>query len=91
MHESLGVTILPLHGMYDKVSPSPPTLMNPRRIAIPTSQEPRMAILQGCIKVGGDGDTLSYMSWNEKIITPSNSCMDEVSNLKGSILKGYIR
>jgi hypothetical protein len=43
--------------MHDEVSPSLPTSMHPRRIAIPTSQELGMAILQECIEVGGEGDT----------------------------------
>jgi hypothetical protein len=59
MHGLLGVTILPLYGMHDEVSPSPPTSMHSWRIVIPTSQEPKMAILQGCIEVGGEDDTLS--------------------------------
>jgi hypothetical protein len=57
MHELLGVTIFLLHGMYDKVSPSPPISMHPWRIAIPPSQEPGMAILQECMEVGREGDT----------------------------------
>jgi hypothetical protein len=57
MHQLLGVTIFPLHGMHDEMSPSLPTSMHPRRIVIPTSQELGMAILQECIEVGGEGDT----------------------------------
>jgi hypothetical protein len=59
MHELLGITILPLHGIYDEVSPSPPTSMHPQRIAIPSSWEGGMAILRGCMEVGGEGDTSS--------------------------------
>jgi hypothetical protein len=61
MHQLLEVTILLLHGMHDEVSPSPPTSMHPRRIAIPTSQELGMAILRGYIEVGGESDTSSYI------------------------------
>jgi hypothetical protein len=61
MHELLGVTILPLHGMYDEVSPSPLTSMHTRKIVIPGSWKGRMAILRGCIEVGGEGDTSSYI------------------------------
>jgi hypothetical protein len=57
----LGVTILLLHGMYDEVSSTPPTSMDSPRIAIPTSQELGMAMLGGCIEVGGEGDTLLYI------------------------------
>jgi hypothetical protein len=39
MHELPRATILPHHGMCDEVSPSPTTLMHPRRIAIPGSWE----------------------------------------------------
>jgi hypothetical protein len=59
MHELLGITILALHGIYDEVSPSPPTSMHPRRIAIPPSQELGMTKVK--VKVGGEGDTLSYI------------------------------
>jgi hypothetical protein len=38
------VTILPLHGMYDEVSPSSPTSMHPWKIAILTSQELGMVV-----------------------------------------------
>jgi hypothetical protein len=89
MHELLGVIIFSFHDMYDKVSPSPPTLMHPWRIAILGSWEVGMAILRGFIKVGGEGDTLSYIPWSGRIVTPSDSCMDEVNNLRGSILRGY--
>jgi hypothetical protein len=82
MHELLGVTILPLHGLYDKVSPSPPTSMHPRRIAIPTSQEPRMAILQECIEVGKEDDTSSCIPGSRRMVTLSNLCMNEVNVLK---------
>jgi hypothetical protein len=61
MHELLGVTILPLHVVYDKVSPSPPTSMHPQRIAIPSPWEGGMAILQRKIEVKGEGDTSSYI------------------------------
>jgi hypothetical protein len=52
MHGLLGITIFLLHGMHDKVSPLPPTSMHPQRIAILSSWEVGMAILQGCIEVG---------------------------------------
>jgi hypothetical protein len=65
MHELLRVTILPLHGMYDEVSPSAPTSLHPRRITIPTSQELGMAILQECIEVGGESDTFSCDTFHE--------------------------
>jgi hypothetical protein len=87
-NELLGITILPLHEMHDNGPSSLPTLMHPRRIGILSSQQPRMPFLRGCIKVGGEGDTLPCISWSEKMITPSNSYMDEVNILKWSILKG---
>jgi hypothetical protein len=61
MHELLGVTILPLHGMYDEVSSSLPTSMHLQRIAILGSWKAGMAILRRCIEVGGEGDTSSYI------------------------------
>jgi hypothetical protein len=59
MHKLLGVTILPFHGMHDKVSSSPPTSMHPWKTAIPTFQELGMAILRRCIEVGREDDTLA--------------------------------
>jgi hypothetical protein len=47
--------------MYDEVSSTPPTSMDSPRIAIQTSQELGMAMLGGCIEVGGEGDTLLYI------------------------------
>jgi hypothetical protein len=70
MHELLGITILPLHGMYNKVSPSPPTSMHPPSIAIPSSWEVGMAILGESIEVGGVDDTSSYIPWSRRIVTP---------------------
>jgi hypothetical protein len=61
LHEWLGVIILPLHGMYDDVSLSPPTLMHSLGIDIG--------------KVG----TSLYIPWSGRMVTPSNSYMDEVN------------
>jgi hypothetical protein len=61
MHELLGVTILPLHGMQDEVSSSLSTSMYHWKIVILSSWEVGMAILQECIEVGGDGHTSSYI------------------------------
>jgi hypothetical protein len=68
--------------MYDEVSSTPPTSMDSPRIAIPTSQELGMAMLGGCIEVGGEGDTLLYIPWSGRMVIPSNSCMDEITNLR---------
>jgi hypothetical protein len=59
MYKLLGVTILPLHGMQDEVSSSLSTSMYHWKIVILSSWEVGMAILQGCIEVGGEDDTLS--------------------------------
>ena len=59
IHKLLRVTILPLYGMHDKVSSSPPTSMHPQKTAIPTFQELGMAILRGCIEVGKKNDILT--------------------------------
>jgi hypothetical protein len=61
MHELLRFIILPLHRMYDNVSPSPPISMRSWRIDIPSSQEPGMPILREVIEIGGESDTLSYI------------------------------
>jgi hypothetical protein len=61
MHELLGVTILSLHGMYDDVSSSLPISMHLGRIGIPPSQKPGMPFPRGCIEVGGEDDTSSYI------------------------------
>jgi hypothetical protein len=82
MNELLGVTILPLCGMCDDVSPPPPTSMHSQRIGISPSQEPEMPILQVCIEVRGEGDMSSHTPPSGRIATSSNSCMDEVKILK---------
>jgi hypothetical protein len=60
IHELLGVTILPLHGKQDNVSPSFPTSMHSWRTDIRDYGEGGMSVLQECIEVGRKGDTLSY-------------------------------
>jgi hypothetical protein len=63
LHELLGITILPLHGMYGDMSPSPPTSIHSQRIGILPSQERGMPILQECIEVGGEGIVMHFMKW----------------------------
>ena len=41
-----------------------------------------------CIEVGREGDKLSYILWNGKMVTPTNSYMDEVIIFKESIFTG---
>jgi hypothetical protein len=64
--------------MYDDIPPSPPTLMHFGRIGIPPFQELRIPI-----KVGREDYTNVHT-----MVTPSNSCMDEVNILRESILRG---
>jgi hypothetical protein len=53
----LGVTVLSLHGMYDKMSPSPPTSMHSKRIDILPSQESGIPIFQEFIEARREGDS----------------------------------
>jgi hypothetical protein len=47
-----------------------------------------MAIFQECIEVGGEDHTLSCIPLSGRMVTLSNLCMDEVTKLRGTILKG---
>jgi hypothetical protein len=47
-----------------------------------------MAILRGCIKVGREGDTSSCIPLSERMVALSNLYMDEVTKLRGTILRG---
>jgi hypothetical protein len=90
MHVLPTATIFPLHGMYDDVSPPPPTSMHFQKIGISPFQELGMwiHILQECIEVGGEGHTTWYISYSGKMVVANNSYMDEVNILKESILRG---
>lgn len=45
-----------------------------------TSWKPRMSILGESIDIGGEGWHGAYILWSGRMVTFSNSCIDEVNN-----------